>query len=266
MGTIWPPRGARATQAGWPTTPPEPRNPRIGGGFGRWARRVSNLRPLACEASALPLSYAPSGGRHSRRSRPPDARGHEEHQDERRGSQHAVARHDRCREALLGGHAVGRSCRRAGGSRLARALAQPDREHAEAEQGDDGQQRERHPCQRVAVAGDVDDPQHEPDGSQAEVAEEPRGADAGAGLIGLLHPAVLEPQSEQHEPTTGGEHPGDQRNPLHVYLLLLVVSSEARTRTPCTKPTAPPSQPPTVRTIVPATLKTSPQVVTSPRW
>ncbi len=26
-----------------------------------WARRVSNLRPLACEASALPLSYAPSG-------------------------------------------------------------------------------------------------------------------------------------------------------------------------------------------------------------
>jgi hypothetical protein len=27
--------------------------------FRRWARRVSNLRPLACEASALPLSYAP---------------------------------------------------------------------------------------------------------------------------------------------------------------------------------------------------------------
>ena len=26
-----------------------------------WARRVSNLRPLACEASALPLSYAPQG-------------------------------------------------------------------------------------------------------------------------------------------------------------------------------------------------------------
>ena len=30
----------------------------------RWARQVSNLRPLACEASALPLSYAP--GRHQR--------------------------------------------------------------------------------------------------------------------------------------------------------------------------------------------------------
>jgi hypothetical protein len=30
--------------------------------LGTWARRVSNLRPLACEASALPLSYAPSWG------------------------------------------------------------------------------------------------------------------------------------------------------------------------------------------------------------
>jgi hypothetical protein len=26
---------------------------------GPWARLVSNQRPLACEASALPLSYAP---------------------------------------------------------------------------------------------------------------------------------------------------------------------------------------------------------------
>ena len=32
-----------------------------------WARRVSNLRPLACEASALPLSYAPSGADDSTR-------------------------------------------------------------------------------------------------------------------------------------------------------------------------------------------------------
>src|SRR3954447_17413519 len=32
-----------------------------------WARRVSNLRPLACEASALPLSYAPGRGGESRR-------------------------------------------------------------------------------------------------------------------------------------------------------------------------------------------------------
>ena len=39
--------------------PPERRNRRLAGCFVRWARRVSNLRPLACEASALPLSYAP---------------------------------------------------------------------------------------------------------------------------------------------------------------------------------------------------------------
>ena len=32
----------------------------------QWARRVSNLRPLACEASALPLSYAPQGSRDCR--------------------------------------------------------------------------------------------------------------------------------------------------------------------------------------------------------
>src|SRR5215212_9957767 len=32
-----------------------------GARHGRWARLVSNQRPLACEASALPLSYAPGG-------------------------------------------------------------------------------------------------------------------------------------------------------------------------------------------------------------
>ena len=32
-----------------------------------WARVVSNHRPLACEASALPLSYAPGRSRDSRR-------------------------------------------------------------------------------------------------------------------------------------------------------------------------------------------------------
>jgi hypothetical protein len=47
---------APATQA-----PGNEETPRIDGGSGGWARRVSNLRPLACEASALPLSYAPSG-------------------------------------------------------------------------------------------------------------------------------------------------------------------------------------------------------------
>jgi hypothetical protein len=49
-----------------------PRRPgyrRACGDFRRWARRVSNLRPLACEASALPLSYAPSGTSQSNRGR-----------------------------------------------------------------------------------------------------------------------------------------------------------------------------------------------------
>ena len=38
--------------------PPRIKNPRLAGLRG-WARLVSNQRPLACEASALPLSYAP---------------------------------------------------------------------------------------------------------------------------------------------------------------------------------------------------------------
>ena len=44
----------------------------VRGGAGitrRWARLVSNQRPLACEASALPLSYAP-WGREELRGRP----------------------------------------------------------------------------------------------------------------------------------------------------------------------------------------------------
>jgi hypothetical protein len=44
------PLGARALNTGGPAMQ----------GLPEWARRVSNLRPLACEASALPLSYAPS--------------------------------------------------------------------------------------------------------------------------------------------------------------------------------------------------------------
>ena len=39
-----------------------------------WARRVSNLRPLACEASALPLSYAPQRTAHSIEGRQPRTR------------------------------------------------------------------------------------------------------------------------------------------------------------------------------------------------
>ena len=37
----------------------------------RWARQVLNLRPLACEASALPLSYAPGPGSVASALRPP---------------------------------------------------------------------------------------------------------------------------------------------------------------------------------------------------
>src|SRR3954471_8816165 len=44
------------------TPPPKRRKPRGCRAFRRWARLVSNQRPLACEASALPLSYAPEAG------------------------------------------------------------------------------------------------------------------------------------------------------------------------------------------------------------
>jgi hypothetical protein len=48
-----------AHQPGPPTTRSTWAKRRRSSGTSRWARRVSNLRPLACEASALPLSYAP---------------------------------------------------------------------------------------------------------------------------------------------------------------------------------------------------------------
>src|SRR3712207_3630852 len=41
------------------TTESQGRKARRSGPFDSWARLVSNQRPLACEASALPLSYAP---------------------------------------------------------------------------------------------------------------------------------------------------------------------------------------------------------------
>ena len=46
------------TVRGAGTLPPERTSPRPA--VSRWAQQVSNLRPLACKASALPLSYAPS--------------------------------------------------------------------------------------------------------------------------------------------------------------------------------------------------------------
>jgi hypothetical protein len=55
----WPNGPFDAVRSGRSAHASDPKNPPICRDFGRWARRVSNLRPLACEASALPLSYAP---------------------------------------------------------------------------------------------------------------------------------------------------------------------------------------------------------------
>ena len=56
-GPLWqPPPGARSCQrTAW-------LEPKLAHGEVQWARLGSNQRPLACEASALPLSYAPVGG------------------------------------------------------------------------------------------------------------------------------------------------------------------------------------------------------------
>src|SRR5207253_3209936 len=51
-------RSARGPASFLPRTAPRQRV-----GDLEWARLVSNQRPLACEASALPLSYAPGHGR-----------------------------------------------------------------------------------------------------------------------------------------------------------------------------------------------------------
>ena len=44
---------------------PFKQKPRRSGASSEWARLGSNQRPLACEASALPLSYAPGRGAQS---------------------------------------------------------------------------------------------------------------------------------------------------------------------------------------------------------
>lgn len=55
MGTLWARARQHVNRSGDVTT----RKYRDFLAFQRWARVVSNHRPLACEASALPLSYAP---------------------------------------------------------------------------------------------------------------------------------------------------------------------------------------------------------------
>ena len=73
-GRHWAPLGTSG-----PDDPSEParevdpendESPADAGASRGWARRVSNLRPLACEASALPLSYAPSVADDVTRARP----------------------------------------------------------------------------------------------------------------------------------------------------------------------------------------------------
>jgi hypothetical protein len=51
----WEPLGRLLRRASLPMTAGQVR----GSGGSLWARQDLNLRPLACEASALPLSYAP---------------------------------------------------------------------------------------------------------------------------------------------------------------------------------------------------------------
>ena len=61
-GTDWAPWAqtrVNAPQAGADPAAPETTNASQVQAFISWARLVSNQRPLACEASALPLSYAP---------------------------------------------------------------------------------------------------------------------------------------------------------------------------------------------------------------
>src|SRR5439155_26405440 len=65
----------------------------------QWARLVSNQRPLACEASALPLSYAPSEGD----SRPRASRERELNDEQRGDARRArdVIAPDRPRQVAL---------------------------------------------------------------------------------------------------------------------------------------------------------------------
>ena len=63
IGHHWAPAGRMTPGAAARGRPRGRRKPRGRGASGGWARRVSNLRPLACEASALPLSYAPGRGK-----------------------------------------------------------------------------------------------------------------------------------------------------------------------------------------------------------
>jgi double-stranded uracil-DNA glycosylase len=135
----------------------------------------------------------------------------QEHEHHRRHREHAVQRHDRHREVLLG--------RDPGG--LARgpepAALVPDREHRPAEGRDDGEEGERDPRQRVAVSRDVDHPEDEACCRQQEVAQDQRRPDPPARLALLPHAASRKPDGQQHEAPSRGRHPRDQRSPFHEF-------------------------------------------------
>src|SRR5262245_39141516 len=124
--------------------------------------------------------------------------GDEDEDDGGHGEQ-PVEPDDRDREALLGGRAHGGRLGRGGHSLPALV---PDREHREAEERDDHEEREGDPRERVAVGGDVDDPDDEPGRRHGEVAEDEVRLDLARRT--LAHAAVAKPDRQEEEPSARG--------------------------------------------------------------
>src|SRR5437588_1226909 len=125
-------------------------------------------------------------------------------------------------------------CRQSGGCDVGGAgvrlpAPEPDREHRPAEQGDDCEDREGDPCECVLVADQVDDPDDETSCGEQEVAQDQRRADPVARLLLLAHSASHQPDREQHEAASCGNHPGDERSPLHHSSFWFASTTEART-------------------------------------
>src|SRR4051794_26756490 len=98
---------------------------------------------------------------------------------------------------------------------------QPPREHGEPEKRHDEDEEERHTPERVGVVREIDDPQDQPDDSQARVTE-----NQGRGEPGRAAGAPPgEPRREQDEATPRGQDPGDECCDVHSALLSDVVSS-----------------------------------------
>src|ERR687891_974126 len=119
-----------------------------------------------------------------------DADRREEDEYDGRHGQQSVQGDDRDGEVLLG-----RQTRR-GSGRDARAglpALPPDREHPEAEERDQNEDRERNPGEGVAVGDEVDDPEDKSARGQREVAEDQCGPDLPARPP-LAHAAVAKPQ------------------------------------------------------------------------